>query len=95
MSKTVLSPGSATIINAISTGFGSAFGIGLAIEAEAKFSDVGVKCSSDLGVDSHLMNLCVEQVLDHYKIGSALDFDDIILSLDFGNGKLRQNPICL
>ena len=87
MSKTVLSPGSATIINAISTGFGSAFGIGLAIEAEAKFSDVGVKCSSDLGVDSHLMNLCVEQVLDHYKIGSALDFDDIILSLDFGNGE--------
>ena len=87
MSKTVLSPGSATIINAISTGFGSAFGIGLAIEAEAKFSDVGVKCSSDLGVDPHLMNLCVEQVLDHYKIGSALDFDDIIPSLDFGNGE--------
>ena len=87
MSKTVLSPGSATIINAISTGFGSAFGIGLAIEAEAKFSSVGVHCSSDLDVSPHLMNLCVEQVFDHYKIGSALDFDDIIPSLDFGNGE--------
>ncbi len=87
MTKTVFSPGSATIINAISTGFGSAFGIGLGIEAEAKFSDVGVNCSSDIGADPHLMNLCVEQVLDHYKIGSALDFDDIIPSLDFGNGQ--------
>ena len=28
MKKTVRSPGSATIINAIATGFGSAFGIG-------------------------------------------------------------------
>ncbi len=87
MSKTVLSPGSATIINAISTGFGSAFGIGLAIEAEAKFSSKGVHCSSNLGADPHLMNLCVEKVLDHYKIGSAKDFDDLIPSLDFGNGE--------
>ena len=87
LSKTVLSPGSATIINAISTGFGSAFGIGLAIEAEAKFSSIGVNCSSDLWVDPHLMNLCVEKVLDHYKIGSAKDFDDLIPSLDFGNGE--------
>ena len=87
LSKKVLSPGSATIINAISTGFGAAFGIGLAIEAEAKFSSRGVNCSSDLGVDPHLMNLCVEKVLDHYKIGSDLDFDDIIPSLDFGNGQ--------
>ena len=87
MSKTVFSPGSATIINAISTGFGSAFGIGLGIKAEAKFSSVGVNCSSDIGADPHLMNLCVEQVLDHYKIGNALDFDDIIPSLDFGNGE--------
>ena len=87
LSKTVLSPGSATIINAISTGFGSAFGIGLAIEAEAKFSSKGVHCSSNLGADPHLMNLCVEKVLDHYKIGSAKDFDDLIPSLDFGNGE--------
>ena len=30
LTKTVFSPGSATIINAISTGFGSAFGLGFA-----------------------------------------------------------------
>ena len=36
MKKTVRSPGSATIINAIATGFGSAFGIGLDIKCEAK-----------------------------------------------------------
>ena len=87
LTKTVFSPGSATIINAISTGFGSAFGIGLGIEAEAKFSSVGVNCSSDVGADPHLMNLCVEKVLDHYKIGSAKDFDELIPSLDFGNGQ--------
>jgi shikimate kinase len=36
MKKSVRSPGSATIINAIATGFGSAFGIGLDIECDAK-----------------------------------------------------------
>ena len=87
LSKTVFSSGSATIINAISTGFGSAFGIGLGIEAEAKFSSRGVNCSSDVGADPHLMNLCVEQVFDHYKIGSDLDFSEMIENLDFGNGE--------
>ena len=101
LSKTVFSSGSATIINAISTGFGSAFGIGLGIEAEAKFSSRGVNCSSDVGADPHLMNLCVEQVFDHYKIGSDLDFSEMIENLDFGNGegievKTKSNlPFCL
>ena len=36
MKQTVRSPGSATIINAIATGFGSAFGIGLDIKCRAK-----------------------------------------------------------
>ena len=87
LTKTVLSPGSATIINAISTGFGSAFGIGLAIEAEAKFSSCGVNCSSDLGVNPHLMNLCVERVLKHYNVAKDKTLDELILDLDFGNGE--------
>lgn len=87
MSKTVLSPGSATIINAISTGFGSAFGIGLAIEAEAKFADCGLNCSSDLGVSPNLMNLCVKKVLEHYDIASGTSMDELIDGLDFGNGQ--------
>ena len=87
LSKTVLSPGSATIINAISTGFGSAFGIGLAIEADAKFADCGINCSSDLGVNPNLMNICVKKVLDHYNIASERPLEDLLSDLDFGNGQ--------
>ena len=42
MKKIVRSPGSATIINAIATGFGSAFGIGLDIRCEAKSISKGI-----------------------------------------------------
>lgn len=87
LSKTVLSPGSATIINAISTGFGSAFGIGLAIEAEAKFSSCGMDCSSDLGVSPDLMNICVKKVLNHYDIAKEKTIEDLISDLDLGNGE--------
>ena len=68
MKKTVRSPGSATIINAIATGFGSAFGIGLDIECEAKTIDSGIKCFNDVGADTSLMELCVKKVFDHYDI---------------------------
>ena len=44
MEKKVRSPGSATIINAIATGFGSAFGIGLDIECVAKTTSEGIAC---------------------------------------------------
>ena len=62
LAKTVKSPGSATVINAISTGFGSAFGIDLNIECEAKVCSIGIDCSSDLGVSPNLMNICVNKV---------------------------------
>ena len=70
MKKTVRSPGSATIINAIATGFGAAFGIGLDIECEAKTISDGIKCVNDVGADSTLMDLCVERVFKHYCINS-------------------------
>lgn len=70
MRKTVRSPGSATIINAIATGFGSAFGIGLDIECAAKTIPEGIKCVNDVGADTGLMDLCVERVFSHYDIGS-------------------------
>jgi shikimate kinase len=73
MKKSVRSPGSATIINAIATGFGSAFGIGLDIECDAKTIPEGIKCVNDVGADTRLMELCVERVLSHYCIG-AEDF---------------------
>lgn len=68
MKKTVRSPGSATIINAIATGFGSAFGIGLDIECEAKSTSNSINCSNDVGADNTLMELCVKKVFDHYNI---------------------------
>jgi shikimate kinase len=68
MKKIVRSPGSATIINAIATGFGSAFGIGLDIECEAKTIDSGIRCFNDVGADTALMDLCVKKVFDHYDI---------------------------
>ncbi len=68
MKKRVRSPGSATIINAIATGFGSAFGIGLDIECEAKTIPEGICCSNDVGADNTLMELCAKKVFSHYGI---------------------------
>jgi shikimate kinase len=71
MKKTVRSPGSATIINAIATGFGSAFGIGLDIECEAKTMSSGISCVNDVGADTKLMELCVNKVFNHYDIDNG------------------------
>jgi shikimate kinase len=75
MKTKVQSPGSATIINAISTGCGSAFGINLFVtaEVETRGSDMfDIQCSSDLEIDTTLMEICVrnvaERFIEHYKI---------------------------
>lgn len=68
MEMKVRSPGSATIINAIATGFGSAFGIGLDIECVAKTISQGIACTNDVGADNTLMEICVEKVFDYYNI---------------------------
>ncbi|MBQ2831507.1 shikimate kinase [Methanobrevibacter sp.] len=68
MKKAVRSPGSATIINAIATGFGSAFGIGLDIRCIAKSTSNSITCSNDVGADTGLMHLCAEKVFKHYNI---------------------------
>jgi shikimate kinase len=70
MKKTVRSPGSATIINAIATGFGSAFGIGLDIECEARPISDSIECANDVGADTTLMELCVQKVFSYYGIDS-------------------------
>ena len=87
MVKIVKSPGSATIINAIATGYGSAFGIDLSIKAEARFGKPGIHCSSDLGADPKLMNICVKNVLNHYDIAADNSLEDSITNLDFGTGE--------
>lgn len=71
MKKKVRSPGSATIINAIATGFGSAFGIGLDIQCEAKTTGDSISCFNDVGADNMLMELCAKKVYSHYNIDEA------------------------
>lgn len=63
------SPGSATIINAISTGSGSAFGIKLYITAEVKLTESKstINCGTDRNVDTTLMEKCVVKVLDKFR----------------------------
>jgi len=70
--KTVRSPGSATVINAIATGRGSAFGIGLRVEAEAELIDSGVECISREGADTSLMELCTRMVIEHYGVDAGV-----------------------
>ena len=71
MKKIVRSPGSATVVNAIATGCGSAFGIDLDIIAEAKLSSK-IKCIPDLDVDTSLMEKSVAKVLNHYNIDTGV-----------------------
>ncbi len=75
--KTIVkSPGSATVINAISTGCGSAFGIKLYVTAEVqlKGSDPSeVICSSDRDVDTTLMEICVRKVVERFNKYSGSD----------------------
>lgn len=77
MKTIVKAPGSATIINAIATGCGSAFGIQLYVtaEVELKGSDRSVKCSSDLNIDTTLMDICVDMVLDRFKDQYGLELE--------------------
>ncbi|KZX17388.1 homoserine kinase [Methanobrevibacter cuticularis] len=72
MKKKVYSPGSATVVNAIATGCGSAFGIDIGIIAEAELSSQGVKCVPDLDVDTSLMDLCIKNVLKHYGVETGV-----------------------
>ena len=70
MKTIVQSPGSATIINAISTGCGSAFGIKLYVtaEVELKGSDSSpIICSADRDIDTTLMEICARRVVDKFK----------------------------
>lgn len=69
----VRSPGSATVINAISTGCGSAFGIKLYVNAEVELkSGSDIICESNLDVDPTLMEICAQNVLKRYDIESGV-----------------------
>lgn len=77
MKKIVRSPGSATIVNAIATGSGSAFGINLDIVAEVRSTSSGIKCSPDLDIDTSLMEICAKNVFKHYQINFEDNKEDL------------------
>lgn len=70
MKTTVRSPGSATVINAISMGCGSAFGIKLYVTAEIELKgskSSEIICKADRDVDTTLMELCVKKVFQRFE----------------------------
>ncbi|MDD3985808.1 MAG: shikimate kinase [Methanobacterium sp.] len=77
MKTIVKSPGSATIINAIATGYGSAFGIKRYVTAEVqlKGSDSLIICRANKNIDTTLMEICVKRVINKFKeVYSNIEF---------------------
>jgi shikimate kinase len=68
----VRSPGSATVINAISTGCGSAFGIKLYVTAEASLKSSKRTFKADRDVATTLMEICVDKVLEKFNIETGI-----------------------
>lgn len=86
----VRSPASATVINAISTGKGSAFGIELYITAEVKILNKEAKegidtiCKSldDPNMDTTLMELCVKKVYEKLLEYPHFNLKNLTLSVE-------------
>jgi shikimate kinase len=68
----VQSPGSATVINAIATGCGAAFGIKLYVYAEAQLKGSGVNCTAEGVKDTSLMEICAHKVLERFQLETGL-----------------------
>jgi len=75
LKKIVRAPGSATVVNAIATGCGSAFGINLDIIAKAKLIPSEIKCSSDIGADPKLMEYCAKEVIEYYGVKTGVKIE--------------------
>lgn len=80
LKKIVRSPGSATIVNAIATGYGSAFGINLDIIVKGKLTSSKIRCSTDINADTTLMELCAKEVINYYgvKTGVKINVESIL-----------------
>jgi shikimate kinase len=69
----VRSPGSATVINAISTGCGSAFGIRLYVTAEVRLKSSELIFRTENDVDTTLMEICVNKVQERFKLNKGFE----------------------
>lgn len=73
MKAIVRSPGSATVINAISTGCGSAFGIDLHVTVKASLKPSKRTFTAEQDVDTTLMEICVDEVLKKLKVDTGIE----------------------
>lgn len=72
MDVTVRSPGSATVINAIATGCGSAFGIELYVTVQTALKPSKTIFRAEKGVDTTLMEICVRKVLEKFNVKTGI-----------------------
>jgi shikimate kinase len=97
--KTVIkSPGSATVINAIATGCGSAFGIGRYVTAEVELKSSKIICKSDKDVDTTLMELCVKKVLEKFDIDigvSVKTYSDLPVASGLSSSSATSNAVTM
>ncbi|WP_414468553.1 shikimate kinase [Methanobacterium sp. ACI-7] len=98
MKRVVKSPGSATVINAISTGCGSAFGIGLYVTAEVKLKSSKITCKSDKDVDTTLMELCAQKVLQKFGIDTGVSIktsSDLPVASGLSSSSATSNAVTM
>lgn len=98
MKTVVKSPGSATVINAIATGYGSAFGIGRYVTAEVKLKSSKITCKSDKDVDTTLMELCVQKVLEKFNIDTGVSvktYSDLPVASGLSSSSATSNAVTL
>lgn len=98
MKTIVKSPGSATVINAIATGCGSAFGIGRYITAEVELKSSGIKCKTDKDVDTTLMELCVKKVQEKFDIDigvSVKTYSDLPVASGLSSSSATSNAVTM
>ena len=97
--KTIVkSPGSATVINAIATGYGSAFGIGRYVTAEAELKSSKITCKSDKDVDTTLMELCVQKVLEKFDIDTGVSiktYSDLPVASGLSSSSATSNAVTM
>jgi len=94
----VKSPGSATVINAIATGYGSAFGIGRYVTAEVKLKSSKIICKSDQDVDTSLMEICVKKVLQKFEIETGVSvrtFSDLPVASGLSSSSATSNAVVM
>ena len=94
----VKSPGSATVINAIATGCGSAFGIGRYVTAEVKLKPSKIICKSDKDVDTLLMEICVKKVLQKFDIETGISvktYSDLPVASGLSSSSATSNAVVM